>query len=69
MAEVKTEGFDMLSKECIALQGKNSAMEGDAWVLSFTDAENRLLQGECGREFERDVKRKAVGKGEKVFGK
>lgn len=46
VAEVKTEGFDMLSKECIALQGKNSAMEGDAWVLSFTDAENRLLQGE-----------------------
>ncbi|GBP06391.1 Protein mab-21 [Eumeta japonica] len=45
IAEVKTEGFDMLSKECIALQGKNSAMEGDAWVLSFTDAENRLLQG------------------------
>uniref|UniRef100_A0A0A1XN68 Protein mab-21 n=2 Tax=Dacini TaxID=43871 RepID=A0A0A1XN68_ZEUCU len=45
VAEVKTEGFDMLSKECIALQGKNSAMEGDAWVLSFTDAENRLLQG------------------------
>ncbi|TMW39502.1 hypothetical protein DOY81_015418 [Sarcophaga bullata] len=29
VAEVKTEGFDMLSKECIALQGKNSAMEGD----------------------------------------
>lgn len=45
VAEVKTEGFDMLSKECIALQGKNSAMEGDAWVLSFIDAENRLLQG------------------------
>lgn len=45
VTEVKTEGFDMLSKECIALQGKNSAMEGDAWVLSFNDAENRLLQG------------------------
>lgn len=45
VAEVKTEGFDMLSKECIALQGKNSAMEGDAWVLSFNEAENRLLQG------------------------
>lgn len=35
----------MLSKECIALQGKNSAMEGDAWVLSFSEAENRLLHG------------------------
>lgn len=45
VTEVKTEGFDMLSKECVALQGKNSAMEGDAWVLSFNEAENRLLQG------------------------
>ncbi|KOX76977.1 Protein mab-21 [Melipona quadrifasciata] len=45
VAEVKTEGFDMLSKECIGLQGKQSAMEGDAWALSFIDAENRLLQG------------------------
>lgn len=45
VTEVKTEGFDMLSKECIALQGKNSAMEGDAWVLSFSEAENRLLHG------------------------
>lgn len=45
VTEVKTEGFDMLSKECIALQGKNSAMEGDAWVLSFIEAENKLLQG------------------------
>lgn len=45
VVEVKTEGFDLLSKECIALQGKQSAMEGDAWVLSFLEAENRLLQG------------------------
>ncbi|XP_011140910.2 protein mab-21 [Harpegnathos saltator] len=45
VAEVKAEGFDMLSKECIGLQGKQSAMEGDAWALSFIDAENRLLQG------------------------
>jgi hypothetical protein len=28
-------------------QGKQSAMEGDAWVLSFAEAENRLLQGGC----------------------
>nr|CAI5849654.1 unnamed protein product [Callosobruchus analis] len=47
VVEVKTEGFDLLSKECIALQGKQSAMEGDAWVLSFLEAENRLLQGGC----------------------
>jgi len=75
VAEVKTEGFDLLSKESISMQvcslgiqiwqwrklielvsrqvfyfstqGKQSAMEGDAWVLSFTEAENRLLQGGC----------------------
>ncbi|KAK3927684.1 Protein mab-21 [Frankliniella fusca] len=49
VAEVKTEGFDLLSKESVAMQGKQSAMEGDAWVLSFTDAEMRLLQGGCRR--------------------
>lgn len=26
-------------------RGKQSAMEGDAWLLSFNDAENKLLQG------------------------
>ena len=41
VAEVKTEGFDLLSKECLTLQGKQSAMEGDAWVISFFEAENR----------------------------
>ncbi|EFN78127.1 Protein mab-21 [Harpegnathos saltator] len=50
VAEVKTEGFDLLSKESVALQGKQSAMEGDAWVLSFTEAETRLLQGGCRRK-------------------
>ena len=45
VAEVKTEGFDLLSKECLSLQGKQSAMEGDAWVISFLEAENRLLVG------------------------
>jgi hypothetical protein len=45
VAEVKTEGFDLLSKESIFLAGKNAAMEGDAWVLNFAEAENRLLQG------------------------
>ncbi|CAB4066992.1 Protein male abnormal 21,Protein mab-21-like 2-B,Protein mab-21-like 2,Protein mab-21,Putative nucleotidyltransferase MAB21L1,Protein mab-21-like,Protein mab-21-like 2-A [Lepeophtheirus salmonis] len=49
VAEVKTEGFDLLSKECLALQGKQSAMEGDAWVVSFLEAENRLLVGGCRR--------------------
>lgn len=45
VAEVKHEGFDLLSKECITLQGKNAAMEGDAWAVSFFEAENRLLVG------------------------
>lgn len=49
VAEVKAEGFDLLSKECATLQGKQSSMEGDAWVLSFLDAENRLLSGGCRR--------------------
>jgi len=44
-AQVKTEGFDLLSKECVALQGKQSAMEGDAWVISFREAEAALLMG------------------------
>ena len=44
-AQVKTEGFDLLSKECLALQGKQSAMEGDAWVISFREAEAALLLG------------------------
>lgn len=46
-AEVKTEGFVLLSKESVAMQGKQSAMEGDAWVMSFTEAESRLLYGAC----------------------
>lgn len=33
VADVKTEGFDLLSKETPAMTGKQSAMEGDAWVL------------------------------------
>ena len=32
------------------LQGKQSAMEGDAWVISFTEVENRLLTGGCRRK-------------------
>lgn len=47
VAEVKTEGFNLLSKESPAQAGKQSSAEGDAWVLSFSDAENKLLQGGC----------------------
>jgi hypothetical protein len=50
VADVKTEGFDLLSKETPAMTGKQSAMEGDAWVLSFIEAENRLLVGGCRRK-------------------
>lgn len=49
-AEVKNEGFDLLSKESPALQGKQSSMEGDAWVLSFVEAEERLLSSSPGRK-------------------
>jgi len=45
VATVKSEGFDLLSKESLAMQGKQSAMEGDAWVISFTEAEKQLLVG------------------------
>ena len=31
-------------------QGKQSAMEGDAWVISFTAVEDRLLTGGCRRK-------------------
>ncbi|KAI8508861.1 protein mab-21-like 2 [Branchiostoma floridae] len=49
VAEVKAEGFDLLSKECYALQGKQSSMESDAWVLCFNQAEDKLLLGGCRR--------------------
>ena len=50
VAEVKTEGFDLLSKESIYMKDKQSAAEGDAWVISFHQAENALLQGGCRRK-------------------
>jgi len=46
-AQVKMEGFDLLSKESIALQNKQSStsMEGDAWIISLHEAENILMVG------------------------
>lgn len=46
-AQVKMEGFDLLSKESVALQNKQSStsMEGDAWIISLHEAENLLLVG------------------------
>ncbi|KAA8594127.1 hypothetical protein FQN60_004961 [Etheostoma spectabile] len=47
VAEVKAEGFNLLSKECYSLNGKQSSAESDAWVLQFAEAENRLILGGC----------------------
>lgn len=47
VAEVKAEGFNLLSKECHSLAGKQSSAESDAWVLQFAEAENRLQMGGC----------------------
>ena len=50
VAEVKTEGFDLLSRESIYMKDKQSAAEGDAWVISFHQAEMMLLLGGCRRK-------------------
>lgn len=50
VAEVKTEGFDLLSKDSIYMKDKQSAAEGDAWLMNFFSAENMLLQGGCRRK-------------------
>jgi len=46
-ATVKLEGFDLLSKESVALQQKQSStsMEGDAWIISLHEAESSLMVG------------------------
>jgi len=46
-AQVKMQGFDLLSKEGPPIQNKqnSSSMEGDAWVISLHEAENILLVG------------------------
>jgi hypothetical protein len=41
--DVKNEGFNILSKESIYMKDKQASSEGDAWVMSFTEAEDRLL--------------------------
>ncbi|KAL1460156.1 hypothetical protein WDU94_012093 [Cyamophila willieti] len=50
VAEIKAEGFDLLSKETYNITGKQSALEGDAWVMSFLEVEKRLLFGGCRRK-------------------
>ncbi|PAA76228.1 hypothetical protein BOX15_Mlig014757g1 [Macrostomum lignano] len=50
VAEVKSEGFILLSKESVYTREKGSAAEGDSWLVDFTDSENHLLQGGCRRK-------------------
>ncbi|XP_002124757.1 putative nucleotidyltransferase MAB21L1 [Ciona intestinalis] len=45
VAEVKAEGFNLLSKDTPTGTGKNSTAESDAWVMSFANAEDRLVGG------------------------
>ena len=42
--DVKNEGFNILSKESVYMRDKQASSEGDAWIVSFTEAEDRLLQ-------------------------
>lgn len=42
-------GFDLLSRESIYMKDKQSAAEGDAWVISFQQSEMLLLLGGCRR--------------------
>ncbi|VDO39426.1 hypothetical protein V3C99_002631 [Haemonchus contortus] len=48
-AEVKNEGFDLTSRETGAVSAQQnkqaSSMEGDAWAMNLTGAENVLLAG------------------------
>ena len=40
----------MVLEDNYYFQGKQSALEGDAFVMSFTEVENRLLVGGCRRK-------------------
>lgn len=43
--EVKREGFCLLSQESVYTKDKQASAEGDAWLLDFHEAEERLLSG------------------------
>ena len=58
ISEVKQEGFHLLSKESLVskekqqqqqqqqpMQQQQSSSEGDSWIISFADAEDKLLVG------------------------
>ncbi|CAK8684534.1 unnamed protein product [Clavelina lepadiformis] len=44
IAEVKAIGFNLLSKDCVVTNEMNSSSESDAWMMSFAEAEDRLLE-------------------------
>ncbi|VEL33378.1 unnamed protein product [Protopolystoma xenopodis] len=48
-AEVKREGFSLLSQESLYTRDRQASAEGDAWLLDFHDAEERLLAGSARR--------------------
>jgi len=49
--EVKQEGFDLTSREPpSAAHAKQPSLEGDAWLISFTQAEDLLLATGCRRK-------------------
>jgi len=50
VAEIKAEGFDLLSKESVYMKDKQASAEGDSWVVSFHQAEAMLLSGGCRRK-------------------
>ncbi len=45
ISEIKQDGFSLLSKETVYMKEKQSAVEGDAWVMEFLEAEEKLLTG------------------------
>ncbi|KAL3309216.1 hypothetical protein Ciccas_012238 [Cichlidogyrus casuarinus] len=45
VADVKREGFNLLSQESVYTKDKQASVEGDAWLLDFHGAEERLLSG------------------------
>ncbi|KAF7639551.1 Mab-21 domain-containing protein [Meloidogyne graminicola] len=47
--DVRIEGFNLLSKQLNNNNSTNNMMEGDAWMISMTQAENILLENNINR--------------------
>ncbi|XP_067949218.1 protein mab-21-like 2 [Watersipora subatra] len=41
--EIMVEGITLVSRESIYMKDKQTSSEGDAWLIEFTDAEERLM--------------------------